>query len=200
MWDKILPGVNATRVYLNPFGMRIETKDSATASWLDGAWDPAPYQSPLQGGWTFLGRALSTNNGAISILNPQIAGVAPSNPVGNSAGIAANTLYAKNIPKMFAKIVTDGAGGVSFDNPSSFNINAVTLSPTTIDVTLTQIFNSTSYVVLVTLAQGGTVFFAKVSPTTGASFNIELRDVTGAFLSAAANVVELHVVAFGRQG
>lgn len=200
LWNKGVGGVTATRWFVNPLGMRCETKDAATASWAEANWDPAPYQTPNQGGWTIAARALASNNGYLQILNPQTAGITPSNLVGNSPQIAINTLYAKNIPKHFAKIITDGVGGITVDMDSSFNISVAALTPGTIAVTFQVNMNFTSYVVVASCAAGGTIMTARPLPISGGGYDIELYNAAGVLQNASAVGAEIHVVVFGRQG
>jgi hypothetical protein len=199
LWNKVTGGIAASRWFVNPLGMRSEVVAGATASWADTAWDPAPYQTASQGGWTLLARTLASNNGHLQILNPQTGGSTPSNPVGNSTQIAANTLYAKNIPKHYARITLDGVGGVSVDQDASFNIANVTLSPSTIGVTLQVAMNSVAYSVLCSCEAGVGLHVAKALPLTSLSYDIELYDATGALVSAATTAGVVYVTVFGRQ-
>jgi hypothetical protein len=200
LWTKVTAGIPASRWYVNMFGMRSEVVEGATATWGDAAWDPAPYQTPFQGGWTLFARTMWSNNGHIRIFNPQSMGVTPSNPPANSLSITENTLYAKNIPKHFAKIILNGLSGVTVDQDASFNCAGVSLSPTTVYVTLHVAMLDPSYVVVVSCEIGGTIHLGKPSPITPGVYEIELYNAAGSIISASANAGVLYVALFGRQG
>lgn len=199
-WNKSSGGVAATRWYINALGMRCETVAAATAAWVDTAWDPAPYQTSGQGGWAIVDRSISSFNGYLRILSPQTVGTSPSNAVGTSVQTVSNALYAKNIPKHFARLIVNGLGAVTIDDNTSFNIAAASLSPSTVLVTLMNALMDATYVVTVSVEGGASnVFVAKPIPITGATYEIELRSSAGALISAATNACVLHVTLFGRQ-
>lgn len=198
-WDKGVAGIAASRWFVNPLGVRCETKEAGTASWAEAAWDPAPYQNANQGGWTILARTLASNNGHLQILNPQIVGSAPSNLPGNSIELLGNTLYAKNIPKHFARIILNGAGGFTVDQDASFNIASVFLTPTTISVVLQVSMDSTSYAVVCSCEAGVGLHVAKPVAIASAVYDIELYNAAGTLISASTTAGAVHVALYGRQ-
>ena len=113
-----------------------------------------------------------------------------------------NAITPANIIKAFAKITTDGLGGVTLN--TGFNITGVALNTGAVVITFAQDFSSANFVCTVTAADvysdGTTGAAPVVFGATVGQVSVELRKMTtAAQKSLASTPAVLHVICTGHQ-
>lgn len=137
---------------------------------------------------------------AVELMNGHLK-LSGTNPNSNEG--FANTLTPMNVPKAWARITTDGVGGVSI--ASGFNVASVATGVNVVDVTLTTaLANTTSYAAVVTGEGIGTtmlLYGATMTSTTG--FRIGALAITTApgvtQVDFQTSIHQFYFVLFGAQ-
>jgi hypothetical protein len=107
-----------------------------------------------------------------------------------------NRLYSKNIPKVFVRITTDGAGNVTIIE--AFGVSQVTLTSGDIVITFANAFANTGFVPIAGSNSSG--HHGVIAYTFNvSSIRMRFMDAAEAQVSAATNVVAGSMIIFGEQ-
>ena len=196
--------------------LQLQMREAGSGSFWNTTWDGLASLTLIESGGVFgssllLGRPTANQTGTALLYGDQeengpyllldTSNLSGTNPSGAPAvwdgpDPFTNRLYSKNIPKVFVRISTDGAGNVTI--LEAFGVSQVTITSGDIVISFANAFADTNFVPVAgsnSSAHHGVIAYT----FTVSSIRMRFMDSTEAQVSAATNVVSGSMIIFGEQ-
>lgn len=195
----------------------LQIREPGAGTWANGSWEGLAAFSVVQSGGVFASSLLLGESGAanqtgtvllygdqedsgpyVLISASNLPGTTPSGAPAVWDGVAPfiNRLYSKNIPKVFVRVTTDGAGNVTI--VEAFGVSQVTITSGDIVITFANAFANTGFVAVAGSNDSGTHGCIAYTFAVG-SIRMRFMDSAEAQVSASTNTLVGSMIIFGEQ-